>query len=105
MVMSVLSQHPSVSNRLDRLAIKNVILVLKFTSKQGERQVVIASRLKVIVVNVFPVTVAKLAIIAVRFINVPRSTVSPTMALVPRVATGSIVNTVIAIKLVLELLG
>ncbi|KAA6387879.1 MAG: hypothetical protein EZS28_016595 [Streblomastix strix] len=98
-------QHPSVSIGLDRLAIQNVILVLKFRSKQGERQVVIAGRLKVTVTNVLPVQVVRLVIIA-QFIGVSGPTVSPTMVLVIGAATKSIANIVITvITLALELFG
>ncbi|KAA6400986.1 MAG: hypothetical protein EZS28_003487 [Streblomastix strix] len=56
---------------LDELIIQEVILLPKFTSKQEERQVVIASRLKVIVINIFQVQVTKLVVVA-RFIGVSR---------------------------------
>ncbi|KAA6369143.1 MAG: hypothetical protein EZS28_035330 [Streblomastix strix] len=89
---------------LDKLAIQNVILVLKFTSKQGERQVVIASRLKVIVTNVLPVKVFRLAIIAQLF-GVSPPTASPTTALAIDAAIGSVANIAISTTIVMGLLG
>ncbi|KAA6361112.1 MAG: hypothetical protein EZS28_043362 [Streblomastix strix] len=71
----------------------------------GERQVIIASRFIIIVENLFPVTIAKLVVVA-RFIEEHRPTISPTMVLVTEAATKSIGNIIIiVVTLALELLG
>ncbi|KAA6338082.1 MAG: hypothetical protein EZS28_052731, partial [Streblomastix strix] len=93
---------PIKTSKLAKMVIQEVIQVQKFTTKQMEGQVVVASKPNVTVTNVLPVKVVRLAIIA-QLIGVSRPTVSPTIALVTGAVTGSVANIVIATTIVFRL--
>ncbi|KAA6357124.1 MAG: hypothetical protein EZS28_047348 [Streblomastix strix] len=102
--LTYLVSVPIKTSKLAKKVILEVILVVKFTSKLVEVQVLLADKHNFTATNVLPVKLVRFAII-VQLIEVSRPTDSPTRALVTSTATGSVANTVIAIKLVLELLG
>ncbi|KAA6367887.1 MAG: hypothetical protein EZS28_036588 [Streblomastix strix] len=102
--LTYLVSVPVKTSNEDKLIINEVILALTVTSQQVEGQVVVASKLKVTITNILQVKVVRLVIV-IQFIDVFRPTVSPTVALVSEIATGSVVIISTVIILVLELQG